>query len=132
VADLSITGLGGLAGQGLHIPDPMLIRGVSVSQADTTLVLPAEFGVFERLQYDSDLLVAIRNGFPEGARIDLVLAAADRNWVNSVRGTGFNPSGLIRISTVVGDGVGVFGSLNVQRALVVVRKSTNLPRCGVH
>lgn len=132
VADLSITGLSGLAGSGLHIPDPMLVRGVSVSQADTVLVLPTEFGVFERLQYDSELLLAIRNGFPEGARMDLVLAAADRNWVNSVRGTGFNPSGLMRISTVVGDGVGVFGSLNVQRALVVVRKSTNVPRCGVH
>ena len=131
VADLSITGLGGLAGRGLHIPDPMLVRGISVSQADTTLVLPTEFGVFERLQYDSELLLAIRNGFPEGARMDLVLAAADRNWVNSVRGTGFNPSGLMRISTVVGDGVGVFGSLNVQRAIVAVRKTTNLPRCGV-
>ncbi|MFL5383805.1 MAG: hypothetical protein ACJ8GN_14895 [Longimicrobiaceae bacterium] len=132
VADLSITGLSGLAGHGLHIPDPMLVRGVSVSQADTTLVLPTEFGVFERLQYDSELLLAIRNGFPEGARMDLVLAAVDRNWLNSVRGTGFNPSGLVRISTVVGDGVGVFGSLNVQRAIVAVRKSTFIPRCGVH
>jgi hypothetical protein len=132
VADLSITGLGGLAGQGLHIPDPMLVRGVSVSQADTTLVLPAEFGVFERLQYDSDLLVAIRDGFPEGAALDLVLASADRNWVNSVRGTGFNPSGLTRISTVVGDGVGVFGSLNVKRAFIVVRAATSVPRCGLH
>lgn len=131
VADLSITRLEGLAGQGLHIPDPMLIRGVSVSQADTTLVLPAEFGVFERLQYDNDLLVAIRDGFPEGAQLDLVLASADRNWVNSVRGTGFNPSGLMRISTVVGDGVGVFGSLNVKRAFVVVRAATSVPRCGV-
>jgi len=131
VADLSITGLSGLAGRGLRIPDPMLVRGVSVSQADTTLVLPTEFGVFERLQYDSELLLAIRDGFPEGARMDLVLAAVDRNWLNSVRGTGFNPSGLVRISTVVGDGVGVFGSLNVQRGVVVVRKSTSIPRCGV-
>jgi len=131
VADLSITGLSGLAGGGLHIPNPMLVRGVSVSQADTTLVLPTEFGVFERLQYDNELLLAIRDGFPEGARMDLVLAAVDRNWLNSVRGTGFNPSGQVRISTVVGDGVGVFGSLNVQRAIVVVRKSTPIPRCGV-
>ena len=133
VADLSISGLSqSLAGHGFQVPDPMLVRGLSVSQADTTLVLPTEFGIFERLQYDSDLLLAISHGFPEGTRMELVLAAADRNWVNSVRGGSFNPSGLIRISTVVGDGVGVFGSLNVQRALVVVRKSTNLPRCGVH
>jgi hypothetical protein len=132
VADLSISGLSQtLKGQGFPVPDPMLVRGLSVSQSDTTLVLPTEFGIFERLQYDSDLLVAISHGFPEGTRLDLVLAAADRNWVNSVRGGSFNPSGLIRISTVVGDGVGVFGSLNVHRATIVVRKTTGVPRCGV-
>jgi hypothetical protein len=109
----------------------MLVRGVSISQSDTTLVLPTEFGVFERLDYDSDLLLAIRNGFPAGTQVELVLAAADRNWVNSVRGGNFNPSGLVRISTVVGDGVGVFGSLNVQRAAIVVQRSTSTPRCGV-
>ena len=132
VADLNISGLSQtLQGHGFRVPDPMLVRGLSVSQRDTTLVLPTEFGVFERLQYDSDLLLAISHGFPEGTRMELVLAAADRNWVNSVRGGSFNPSGLIRISTVVGDGVGVFGSLNVQRAVIVVRRSTGIPRCGV-
>jgi hypothetical protein len=133
VADLSILGLSQtLKGQDFRVPDPMLVRGLSVSQSDTTLVLPTEFGIFERLQYDSDLLVAISHGFPEGTRLDLVLAAADRNWVNSVRGGSFNPSGLVRISTVVGDGVGVFGSLNVQRAVILVRRFTGIPRCGVH
>jgi hypothetical protein len=132
VADLSISGLTqGLAGRGFRVPDPMLVRGVSISQSDTTLLLPTEFGVFERLQYDSDLLLAIRNGFPEGTRVELVLAAADRNWVNSVRGGNFNPSGLVRISTVVGDGVGVFASLNVHRAVVAVRRTTAIPRCGM-
>jgi hypothetical protein len=132
VADLSISGLSqSLAGRGFRVIDPMLVRGISVSQADTTLLLPGEFGVFERLQYDSDLLLAIRDGFPEGTRAELVLAAADRNWVNSIRGASFNPSGLIRISTVVGDGVGVFGSLNIHRASIVVRKNTVVPRCGV-
>jgi hypothetical protein len=132
VADLSISGLSQpLAGRGFFVPDPMLVRGLSVSQSDTTLVLPTEFGIFERLQYDSDLLLAISQGFPEGARMDLVLAAADRNWVNGVRGGSFNPSGLVRISTVVGDGVGVFGSLNVRRATILVRKSTQIARCGV-
>jgi hypothetical protein len=132
VADLSISGLSQtLTGHGFHVADPMLVRGVSISQSDTTLVLPTEFGVFERLDYDNDLLVAIRNGFPAGTRVELVLAAADRNWVNSVRGGNFNPSGLVRISTVTGDGVGVFGSLNVQRALIVVQHSTSTPRCGV-
>ena len=132
VADLSISGLTLLlAGRGFRVPDPMLVRGVSISQADTTLVLPTEFGVFERLEYDPDLLLAIQHGFPEGTRMDLVLAAADRNWVNSVRGGSFNPSGLVRISTVVGDGVGVFASLNAERAVIIVRRTTAIPRCGV-
>ena len=132
VADLNISGLSQtLSGRGFRVPDPMLVRGVSVSQSDTTLLLPSEFGVFERLQYDSELLLAISHGFPEGTRMELVLAAVDRNWLNSVRGGSFNPSGLIRISTVVGDGVGVFGSLNVQRAVILVRRATGIPRCGV-
>lgn len=133
VADLSISGLSqSLGDRGFRVLDPMLIRGLSISQTDTTLVLPGEFGVFERLQYDAELLLAIRNGFPEGTRAELVFAAADRNWVNSVRGGTFNPSGPIRISTVVGDGVGVFGSLNVRRASIVVRANTSVPRCGVN
>ena len=133
VADLNISGLAqALSGRGFRVIDPVQIRGISVSQADTTMLLPGEFGVFERLEYDSDLLLAIRNGFPEGTRAELVLAAADRNWVNSIRGGTFNPSGLIRISTVVGDGVGVFGSLNVYRATIVVRQNTPIPRCGVN
>ena len=133
VADLSISGLAqALGGRGFRVPEPMLVSGVSISQSDTTLVLPTEFGVFERLQYDPELLVAIQNGFPEGTRMELVLAAADRNWVNSVRGGSFNPSGLVRISTVVGDGVGVFASLNVERAVILVRRVSGLPRCGVH
>lgn len=131
VADLNISGLSqSFAGRGFRVIDPMLISGISVSQTDTTLVLPSEFGVFERLQYDSELLVAIRNGFPEGTRAELVLAAADRNWVNSARGGTFNPSGQVRISTVVGDGVGVFGSLNIRRASIIVRARTGVPRCG--
>ncbi|HEX8831711.1 MAG TPA: hypothetical protein VF705_11115, partial [Longimicrobium sp.] len=109
VADLSIRGLP----HALNVPapDPFELRGLAVSESDTTIALPREFGVFERFNYDIDLLKAIENGFPEGVSMSLALAAADRNWVNSVRGGNFNPSGLIRISTVVGDGVGVFGSL---------------------
>lgn len=132
VADLNISGLSQtLAGRGFRVADPMLVRGISVSQTDTTLVLPGDFGAFDVLLYDAELLVAIRNGFPEGTQAELVLAAADRNWVNSVRGASFNPSGPIRISTVVGDGVGVFGALNVRRATIVVRARTTVPRCGL-
>ena len=74
-------------------PTPCLVRGLSVSQADTTLVLPTEFGIFERLQYDSDLLLAISHGFPEGTRMELVLAAADRNWVTACAAGASTPRG---------------------------------------
>ncbi|HEX8243713.1 MAG TPA: hypothetical protein VF541_09465 [Longimicrobium sp.] len=132
VADLRITGLRAqLGGNGYEVPDPLELRGLSVSESDTTVLLPTEFGVFERLLYDSDLLKAIAGGFPENTNVDVVLAAADLNWVNSVRGGNFNPSGLIRISTVVGDGVGVFGSMVVKRAGIVVRRRLVAPRCGV-
>jgi hypothetical protein len=93
-------------------------------------VLPGEFGVFERFNYDPDLFRAIDGGFPEGVDLSVALAAADRNWVNSIRGGNFNPSGLIRISTVVGDGVGVFGSLVVTHIQIPVTTRSGLPRCG--
>jgi len=128
VADLSINGLPHALG--VPAPDPFELRGLAVSESDTTILLPKEFGVFERFNYDVDLLKAIENGFPEGVTMLLVVAAADRNWVNSVRGGNFNPSGLIRISTVVGDGVGVFGSLVVRRFTINVNAHTTIRRCG--
>lgn len=93
------------------VPDPLELLGLAVSDADTTLVLPTEFGIFERFELNQDLLRALQNGFPAGTLVDLTVAAADRNFVNGVRGGTFNPSGPVRISSVVGDGVGVFGSL---------------------
>jgi len=130
VAEISIHGLNGRLGS-IGSPEPLELRGLAVSDADTTIVLPTEFGVFERFNYDTDLLTAISGGFPEGTAMELVLAAADRNWVNSVRGGNFNPSGLIRISTVVGDGVGVFGSLVVKHGSITVSAGSRIPRCGV-
>ncbi|HEX8903845.1 MAG TPA: hypothetical protein VF771_03330 [Longimicrobiaceae bacterium] len=130
VSDLRITGLrSAFAGKGLSVPEPLELRGLSVSETDTTIVLPTEFGLFERLTLDTELLTAIAGGFPENVQMELVVSAADINWVNSVRGGNFNPSGLIRISTVAGDGVGVFGSLVVKHAAIVVRRRTAIPRC---
>lgn len=132
LADLRISGLRGALGTSeFNVPEPLELRGVSVSDTDTTIVLPTEFGVFERFVYDDRLLAAIAHGFPQGIRLDLVLAAADINWVDSMRGGNFNPSGLIRISTVVGDGVGVFGSMVVKRAEILVQERTPVPDCGV-
>ena len=95
----------------VNIPDPLELIGLAISEEDTTITLPTEFGIFDRFQYDNTALTALQAGFPEGVSVHLVVAAADRNYVNGVRGGSFNPSGRVRVSSVTGDGVGVFGSL---------------------
>jgi hypothetical protein len=132
VSQLRITGLRrALEPRGIGAPEPLELRGLSVSQSDTDIVLPTEFGVFERFQLDQDLLTALQDGFPDDVQMEMVIAAADRNWVNGVRGGTFNPSGQVRISSVVGDGIGVFGSLVPLRTIVLVRSQSSAPPCGV-
>jgi hypothetical protein len=129
---IRITGLRDALGDvSFFVPEPLELRGVSVSAADTTNLLPTEFGVVERLDFSEELLTAISGGFPAGTRMLATVSAADRNWVTSARRGSFNPSGQVRISTVVGDGVGVFGSLVQRRAIIVVQRGTAIPRCGV-
>ena len=86
-------------------------------------------GVFDRFSYNQDLLRLLQAGLPAGTFARVVVAAADRNYINGVRGGSFNPSGPIRISSIVGDGVGVFGSLVPRHAAIVVIP-TNQPSCG--
>ncbi|HEX2094936.1 MAG TPA: hypothetical protein VHG28_21225 [Longimicrobiaceae bacterium] len=131
LTEMEIRGLpGALAGRGIRdIPDPLQLTGVSVSETDTTVLVPTEVGVFERFSYDQELLRAIQNGFPAGVQVRLVVAATDRNFVNSVRGGAFNPSGTVRISSVVGDGVGVFGSVYARTLLVDVFAQTGAFPC---
>jgi hypothetical protein len=119
-ADARFTGLAeGLAARGVvDPPDTLRLLGLAVGANDTTLSFPQEFGIFDRFQVDLDVLRALQDGLPTGARADLMVAAADRNYVNWVRGGNFNPSGQVRISSLSGDGVGVFGAL-VIRALEV-------------
>ena len=125
VADLEIVGLRErLAEAGVppeEIPDPLNLFGLAISDSDTTLVVPTNFGLFERFDFDQRLLQALQQGFPEGTSALLTLAAADRNYVNGIRGGNFNPSGPVRVGSVVGDGVGTFGSLYPIRLLIDVR-----------
>lgn len=103
------------AGTPIEGDDPVDLFGLSITAADTTLSFPDELGLFNR--FDSNLhpiMLAIRTGLPANVRVDGVVAAADRNYVNWVRGGNFNPSGLVRISSIQGDGFGVFGSLSLQ------------------
>jgi hypothetical protein len=130
LARIGVRGLReGLAGSGIVAPEFLQLTGLAISQSDTTIVLPREFGVFERFGDDRALLQALQLGFPTGARVELVVSAADRNYVNAVRGGAFNPSGNVRISSVVGDGVGIFGSIVVLNLNVRVGENLPLPDC---
>lgn len=130
LAPLNIFGLSVALPRSFNAPDPMELVGVSVSASDTTMVLPGEFGVFDRFDYSQDLLRALQAGLPDETAARVVIAAADRNYINGVRGGTFNPSGEVRISSIVGDGVGVFGSLTPIVFLIDVGTSTGgLFRC---
>jgi hypothetical protein len=125
LATMDVFGLdAAVADLGLEpLPEPVRLRGIAISEADTTLVLPSQFGLFERGDLDQELLVLLQGGFPPDVDAEVVVAAYDRNLVNAVRGGAFNPSGNVRISSVVGDGVGVFGSLVPRSLQVSVRAS---------
>ncbi len=96
-----------------ELADPLTVFGLAISDSDTTISYPNEFGVFDRFDDDllSSALVAIQNGVPDGVRSLVTISAADRNWVNWERGGNFNPSGPVRVPSVSGDGFGVFGSM---------------------
>lgn len=130
LANLEIVGLANaLQGSGFEVPDPLELTGLSISQTDTTLVLPREFGLFELTNVDQDVIAYLQDGFPAGVSLRLRVSALDRNYVNAIRGGTFNPSGAIRISSVVGDGIGVFGSYVPRDLFVVVEEEAPLPPC---
>jgi hypothetical protein len=101
-----------LAGSGIPaVPDVVELYGVSISERDTSIVAPTQMGSMELGKYDREVMLALRDGFPAGTRVRLTIAAMDRNFVNATRGDGFNPSGIVRVSSVTGDGIGVFGAM---------------------
>ncbi len=128
IRDLSVA----LAPEGIDVEDdPLYLLGVSVSDTDTMIVFPSEFGVFNRFDLEQDLSVRLQRGLPEGVRAEVSITAADRNSVNWARGGNFNPSGQVRVPSLRGGGTGVFGS-TVSRRFNVVSTSdlvTNLPDC---
>lgn len=121
-AYLSEATIGGLAGRvppDITVPEePLEIIGLSISAADTTISLPNEFGVFDRFGDFRELLELLQGGLPEGTITQVEVAAVDRNYVNWARGGNFNPSGQVRVPSIRGDGIGVFGSLVSQSLLV--------------
>lgn len=98
--------------------DSAALQGLAISDADTTITFPQEFGIFERFSLEQEVAVALQGGLPLGAEADVVIAALDQNYANWVRGGNFNPSGPVRVSSIRGPGVGVFGSV-VRRSIRV-------------
>jgi len=109
---------------------PLRLEGLAITATDTVLVLPGELGLFDRFNADlHPILVALSHGLPEGVSAEVVIAAADRNYVNWARGDAFNPSGQVRVPSVRGDGTGVFGSFSSVRFSLRVTRDDGLPRC---
>jgi hypothetical protein len=120
VNETAISGLPeALRSEGIDVDeDPLYLLGLSISDSDTTITFPSEFGVFNRLDLDQDLAVRLQRGLPAGSSAEITITAVDRNYVNWSRGGNFNPSGQVRIPSLRGDGSGVFGSTVGQRILV--------------
>jgi hypothetical protein len=120
-----------MAERGLVVPEePLRLAGVSVSAADTSIIFPGGFGVFNRFEEEiAPVLVALQQGMPPAVNTRVTIGAADRNFVNWIRGGNFNPSGPIRVGSIRGDGVGVFGSLTLQRITISTETGAALPDC---
>ncbi|HUF69945.1 MAG TPA: hypothetical protein VMM79_14970 [Longimicrobiales bacterium] len=132
VTEAGLNGLAeALAAQGIELEDePLRLLGLSISREDTTLAFPTGFGLFDRADPAvADALLAIRDGLPPGVRASVVVAAADRNYVNWVRGANFNPSGLVRVPSVRGDGTGVFGSIVARAVVLTTVPESTAPAC---
>jgi hypothetical protein len=99
--------------------DSVSLLGLAVSESDTTIAFPREFGVFNRGRLQQEVAIALQGGLPAGAVAEVTVAALDRNWVNWVRGGNFNPSGTVRIPSLRGEGFGVLGSA-VRRSVTIL------------
>lgn len=120
-----------MASRGVELDqDSVTLVGLSLSESDTTLVFPMEFGVFERFDLDRELALALQEGLPTGVDAEVVISALERNYVNWVRGGNFNPSGPVRVPSLRGDGTGVLGGA-VRKVIRVIGgpPEPGLPGC---
>lgn len=113
------------------VDDPLYLLGLSVSDSDTNIVFPAEFGIFNRFDLDQDLAVRLQSGLPDGSAAEVSITAVDRNYVNWARGGNFNPSGQVRVPSLRGDGTGVFGATVGRRFNLIATRliDTGIPEC---
>jgi len=122
-----------LAGRDVEAPDSVNLTGFGIGQDDTDVLFPGEYGLFDIADdVDAELLRIFDEGLPGGAWAEVAFAATDRNWVNWIRGGNFNPSGIIRIPSVFGDGTGFFGTATQRRLNVIAAPDGEgmPPLCG--
>ena len=121
-----------LADEGIQAEDSLFLLGLSVSATDTTVVFPSEFGIFDRFDLDQDLALRLQRGLPDRTSATVSIAAVERNYVNWVRGGNFNPSGLVRVSSLRGAATGVFGGVAVRqfRVLSSADALPGVPECA--
>jgi hypothetical protein len=108
-----------LAAENIPAQDSLYLLGLSISAADTTVVFPSEFGIFDRFDLDQDVAVRLQRGLPDETNARVSIAAAERNYVNWVRGGNFNPSGVVRVSSLRGAATGTFGGVVVKDFLIL-------------
>ena len=125
INETSIRGLAdALVSEGIFLDDdPLYLLGLSISDTDTSITFPSEFGVFNRLDLDQDVAVRLQQGLPEAVSAEVTITAVDRNYVNWACGGQFNPSGQVRVPSLRGNGSGVFAA-TVGRRFVVISTST--------
>jgi hypothetical protein len=112
--------------------DPLELLGLSISDQDTTIVFPNEFGLFDRFDLDQDLSTRLQDGLPDSTTAEVSITAVEGNFVNWQRGGSFNPSGQVRVPSLRGDGTGVFGA-TVNRGFDVISsdQASALPDCPI-
>ena len=120
VNETSISGLPeALVGEGIEVEeDPLHLLGLSISDQDTTVVFPSEFGIFDRFDLSQDLASRLQKGLPPSTTAEVSITAVEGNFVNWARGGNFNPSGQVRVPSLRGDGTGVFGATVNRRFFV--------------
>jgi hypothetical protein len=133
VPEAEIFGLkAALEAEGIGVPsDPVVLLGLSISESDTGIVFPSQFGIFNRFSSDREVLVALQRGLPALGEVEgeVVVSAQGRNSVNWNRGGNFNPSGTIRVPSLFGDGTGVVGGVVNRSFGFTTRDVAGIPPC---